>query len=155
MVTQCPDNPCGVQASCRLNTAGVPVCSCPFGYLGDPFKECIRPECVSDGDCTEFQGCRKGNCVDPCIYSCGENAACSTKHHVPLYRIVVRFRLLLFLRLLLVPQYLFGDREEHFLHVDVIFGGCFEQFDLHLVGETFRIFRGNYLARWIVIFVAN
>ncbi|ETN62757.1 dumpy [Anopheles darlingi] len=81
---QCPDNPCGKDAMCRLNTAAIPVCSCPFGYLGDPFKECIRPECISDGDCTEFQGCRKGKCVDPCIVSCGTNAECRTVHHVPI-----------------------------------------------------------------------
>ncbi len=36
-------NPCARNAEC-FNTEKVASCKCFHGYVGDPFKECIRPE---------------------------------------------------------------------------------------------------------------
>ena len=56
-------------------------CNCIEGYLGNPFVECIRPECRSNDECAHNLACKNQKCVDPC--SCGNNAQCFMRNHIP------------------------------------------------------------------------
>lgn len=42
-----------------------------------------RSECLSDGECRGHLTCRNGRCIDPCSGTCGINADCQTRNHVP------------------------------------------------------------------------
>ena len=61
------DGACGLNADCFVRNH-LPVCKCPVGYEGDPFRQCNKkPEIIIN---TEV--------VDPCYPSpCGANAECS------------------------------------------------------------------------------
>ncbi|KAF0298054.1 Neurogenic locus notch 3 [Amphibalanus amphitrite] len=75
----CPA-PCGQGAECRV-VNHVTSCTCPEGYMGDPFDMCkpkpyyaCRPECVTHTDCALNKACSNQKCIDPCPGSCGANA---------------------------------------------------------------------------------
>lgn len=72
----CTLAPCGTNANCRETLGGRPVCSCPAGYSGNPLTYCRRAECLDHTECAGHLSCRNGNCVDPCIGTCGSNANC-------------------------------------------------------------------------------
>ncbi|XP_031625930.1 neurogenic locus notch homolog protein 1 isoform X2 [Contarinia nasturtii] len=78
----CFNNPCGINANCH-EALGRPVCSCPIGYSGNPLVSCRRSECLDHTECPGHQSCRNGNCIDPCSGTCGVNAECSVRNHVP------------------------------------------------------------------------
>ncbi|ERL90523.1 neurogenic locus notch homolog protein 1 isoform X1 [Dendroctonus ponderosae] len=81
-VTTCTASTCGQNAQCQV-IGGRPVCSCYRGYSGDPLSVCTRSECLSDGECRGHLTCRNGRCIDPCSGTCGINADCQTRNHVP------------------------------------------------------------------------
>lgn len=73
----CPSN-CGINANCTLINHD-PICHCPPGTTGDPFKICkeIGTECKKDDECSEKNMlCIKGNCIDACLRACGMRAEC-------------------------------------------------------------------------------
>lgn len=37
----CDPNPCGINAHCEVD-AGGPICFCPKGMTGNPFKNCSK-----------------------------------------------------------------------------------------------------------------
>lgn len=61
---------------CHETAGGRPVCSCPPGTSGNPLTYCRRAECSSHSECRGNQACRDGNCVNPCVGVCGQNANC-------------------------------------------------------------------------------
>ena len=72
------NNPCAPQATCQTR-AHHPVCTCPEGYGGDPYRQCYRPECRTDNDCPVNKACINENCLNPCLNSdrpCGRGAEC-------------------------------------------------------------------------------
>ncbi|CAB0029718.1 unnamed protein product, partial [Trichogramma brassicae] len=63
----CQDS-CGLNANCIVSNHN-PICSCPKGFVGDPFTQCIREEV------------RK---PEPCVPSpCGPNAVCRVQDSRP------------------------------------------------------------------------
>ncbi|KAJ8950737.1 hypothetical protein NQ318_011230 [Aromia moschata] len=78
----CSSRTCGQNAQCQV-IGGRPVCACLRGYTGDPLSLCKRAECIDHGDCRGHLACNNGKCVDPCAGSCGANANCETRNHVP------------------------------------------------------------------------
>lgn len=55
----CPEIKCGINAECNIFNHRV-VCSCPYGYLGDPTDinlGCFKVECLSDNDCAFDRYC--------------------------------------------------------------------------------------------------
>ncbi|XP_055715790.1 delta-like protein B isoform X1 [Phlebotomus papatasi] len=79
----CASRPCGVGAQCQEAAGGRPVCSCPAGYSGNPLTQCVRLGCIDHGECGSHQVCRSGSCVNPCVGTCGTNANCEVRNHVP------------------------------------------------------------------------
>lgn len=79
----CSRNPCGTGARCQETVGGRPVCSCPPGYQGNPLTYCHRSGCLDHNECGQTQVCRNGECVNPCIGTCGVNAQCEVRNHVP------------------------------------------------------------------------
>ena len=76
-------NPCAPQAQCTAR-AHHPVCTCPEGYGGDPYRQCYRPECCTDTDCPLDKACVAENCVNPCLTTstpCGRGAECRVEFH--------------------------------------------------------------------------
>lgn len=84
---------CGVNALCNVVTHKA-VCSCPRGYTGSPFIQCVmevrkdplpRPECTNDGECSNDKACINQICVNPCTTPgiCGQNAECLAQLHRP------------------------------------------------------------------------
>ena len=61
---------CGLNAECSVRNH-LPICKCPTGYNGDPFRQCNKiPEVITTPEI-----------VDPCYPSpCGSNAECSTQN---------------------------------------------------------------------------
>lgn len=78
----CIGNPCGLNANCH-EALGRPVCSCPIGYSGNPLVHCRRSECLDHSECASHLSCRNGNCISPCAGTCGVNADCTVRNHVP------------------------------------------------------------------------
>ncbi|XP_060520378.1 neurogenic locus notch homolog protein 1 isoform X2 [Cylas formicarius] len=78
----CTPSPCGTNAHCSI-IGGRPVCSCFKGYSGDPLSVCTRAECLANDECRHYQTCSNGRCIDPCAGSCGVNADCEVRNHVP------------------------------------------------------------------------
>lgn len=78
----CAGSPCGINAVCR-DVGGRPVCSCPTGYKGSPLSRCTRDECLDHSECRGDLACRNGVCVNPCAGTCGANANCEVRNHVP------------------------------------------------------------------------
>ena len=80
-VDPCNPSPCGSNAVCETRNRGG-SCRCIPEYFGDPYVAC-RPECVVHSDCPSNKACQRNKCVDPCPGTCGVNARCSVKNHVP------------------------------------------------------------------------
>jgi hypothetical protein len=78
----CSLSQCGVNANCREDLTGRPICSCPVGFYGDPLTFCHKGGCSNNYDCRDNQECRDGECVSPCVGQCGINAICEGKNHV-------------------------------------------------------------------------
>lgn len=81
IVQPCNPNPCGTYAECREQN-GVGSCQCLPEYFGNPYEAC-RPECVLDSDCASNRACLNQKCRDPCPGSCGQNAECFVRNHLP------------------------------------------------------------------------
>jgi len=81
----CYTEPCGENAECRANNDDVPVCSCPFGYEGNPLVRCTKAECIKSSDCSRHLACQKQKCIDPCDIPsiCGTGAECEVRNHQP------------------------------------------------------------------------
>lgn len=90
-------NACGQNALCTsINHRA--ECTCPRGYFGSPYVQCIvqrdepvqpavpRPECTRNEDCTNDRACIDQQCRDPCAErnSCSANAECHVQLHRPL-----------------------------------------------------------------------
>ena len=73
---------CGPFALCSRMEDDREICSCPVGYIGNPYTEC-RPECTIDSDCTLNLACINQRCIDPCPGICGINAECYVLSHQP------------------------------------------------------------------------
>ncbi|KAK9880680.1 hypothetical protein WA026_011916 [Henosepilachna vigintioctopunctata] len=69
---------CGKNAICEAVNNHRPVCKCPTGYFGNPYKECVKKqECRSNKDCPKHKPvCKHFECENPCGGSCGINALC-------------------------------------------------------------------------------
>lgn len=86
-------NACGINAICRAINHKA-VCSCPPEFYGSPYAQCLRqlpepepkPECISDGDCTNDKACINQVCRNPCEQSniCAPQARCHVQLHRPL-----------------------------------------------------------------------
>ena len=83
--SSCNNHRCGRNAQCQVVNR-TPVCSCPPGFLGDGYKDCVqdrftapyeeleerlRPECINDGECPRFLACIHQKCQNPCPSVCG------------------------------------------------------------------------------------
>lgn len=86
-------SPCAQSAECKVQNH-LAVCSCPPGYVGDPFRHCFiesivpKPECVSDSECSPSTACINQRCQNPCAERnpCTANAECRvTQHHPTCY----------------------------------------------------------------------
>ena len=73
--------PCGSNAICQERNKAA-SCQCIPEYFGDPYVAC-RPECVVNSDCPSNKACQRNKCVDPCPGTCGINAQCDVRNHVP------------------------------------------------------------------------
>ncbi|KAI5642548.1 Bm8 interacting protein 2d-4 precursor [Phthorimaea operculella] len=78
----CGPHTCGVGAHC-IHGSVRPVCACLPGHSGDPLSQCIRIECVDNSECRSTQSCVNQHCVNPCDGTCGINANCDVRNHVP------------------------------------------------------------------------
>ena len=80
-IDPCNPSPCGSNAVCnRQRNAG--SCQCIPEYFGDPYVAC-RPECVVHSDCPSNKACQRNKCIDPCPGTCGINAQCQVRNHLP------------------------------------------------------------------------
>lgn len=85
-------NACGSNALCNVVNHKA-VCSCPNGFYGSPFDQCIRQkdplpraECNYDDECSNDKACINQKCVNPCTNSantCGINSECRVQIHRP------------------------------------------------------------------------
>lgn len=79
--TPCVPSPCGANALCsERNGAG--ACQCLPEFYGNPYEGC-RPECVLNSDCPSHLACLNQHCRDPCPGTCGINAECQVRDHLP------------------------------------------------------------------------
>jgi len=80
-LTPCVPSPCGANALCtERNGAG--ACQCLPEFYGNPYEGC-RPECVLNSDCPSHLACLNQHCADPCPGTCGPNAQCQVREHLP------------------------------------------------------------------------
>ena len=77
----CNPSPCGSNAVCQ-NRNRAASCQCIPEYFGDPYVAC-RPECVVNSDCPSNKACQRNKCIDPCPGTCGINAVCQVRNHIP------------------------------------------------------------------------
>lgn len=74
-------SPCGDDAQCQSTPQG-PVCSCPEGFMGDPYSKCHPAECSQDSQCPNHKQCQNQQCEDPCkTHHCVANAECRVQDH--------------------------------------------------------------------------
>lgn len=78
----CLDTPCGKNAICTNNN-GIAKCTCVPSYIGNPYVEDCRSECMSNQDCPDHLACFNQHCSDPCPGVCGSNAHCEVSDHIP------------------------------------------------------------------------
>ena len=78
----CNPSPCGSNAVCQ-NRNRAAACQCIPEYFGDPYVAC-RPECVVNSDCPSNKACQRNKCIDPCPGTCGINAQCQVRSHIPI-----------------------------------------------------------------------
>ncbi|KAK2714566.1 hypothetical protein QYM36_008951, partial [Artemia franciscana] len=91
-VDPCSIATCGRNSVCQVVRHN-PVCTCPPGFVGDPFTQCVvvaeeapqvleQPECIVDDECPPSKSCVRQICVDPCAEEpCAENAICTVQNH--------------------------------------------------------------------------
>lgn len=77
----CVPSPCGPFSECKDN-GGIASCSCTLNYIGAP-PSC-RPECSVNTDCLPSMACINEKCRNPCPGSCGLNAHCYVRNHLPI-----------------------------------------------------------------------
>lgn len=83
-------SPCDQTAECKVQNH-LAICSCPPGYVGDPFRHCFiepvapKPECVSDSECSPTTACINQRCQNPCAdrNPCSGHAECRVAQHHP------------------------------------------------------------------------
>lgn len=80
-VRPCDPNPCGPNAEC-FERDGAGACSCLPEFFGNPYEGC-RLECVLNSDCSAEFACIQNKCQDPCPGTCGVNAECYVRNHLP------------------------------------------------------------------------
>lgn len=76
----CNPSPCGPYSTCKVvnNQA---TCSCIENEYGSaPY---CQPECTINSDCSSQQVCVNHKCKYACDDSCGLNADCFVRNHVP------------------------------------------------------------------------
>lgn len=78
----CYPSPCGSNAKCRT-VNDYPICECIPEYRGNPYENC-RPECLANSDCPMNRACIRNKCEDPCPGTCGINAICTVRNHIPI-----------------------------------------------------------------------
>lgn len=78
----CLRKPCGRNAYCVAQGYESFKCICETGYSGNPELGCFR-ECEHNNDCPDFLACVNYKCTDPCQGTCGINALCETRNHLP------------------------------------------------------------------------
>ncbi|KAI5751389.1 hypothetical protein M8J77_007046 [Diaphorina citri] len=79
----CASGACAPTAQCEVRNHRA-VCSCPVGYLGDPYTSC-RAECLAHSDCpTDRPSCLGNKCMNPCAGQCGINAKCEVRGATPI-----------------------------------------------------------------------
>lgn len=76
----CVPSPCGPNSKCEVYGTSS-SCACLPNYYGSP-PNC-RPECTISSDCPSNKACIRNRCVDPCPGSCGLNAICNVRNHIP------------------------------------------------------------------------
>lgn len=85
---------CGDNALCNVVNHKA-VCSCPKGFMGSPYLQCLKleyeslpqPECTSDGECSNDKACINQKCINPCANQgeiCGLNSECHVQTHRPI-----------------------------------------------------------------------
>lgn len=82
IVDPCNPSPCGSNAVCSKQRSAA-ACQCIQDYFGDPYISC-RPECVVHSDCPSNKACKRNKCIDPCPGTCGINAKCQVRNHIPI-----------------------------------------------------------------------
>ncbi|XP_022245556.1 fibrillin-1-like, partial [Limulus polyphemus] len=78
---------CGANASCKaVNHQS--VCSCSFGFTGNPEIRCMKVECIKSQECHNDEVCLRHRCVDACLGQtvCGENTICIAQDHSSICR---------------------------------------------------------------------
>ena len=78
----CVPNPCGDYSRPPQRNGNRCDCSCLPGMTGNP-PNC-RPECVINPDCPSDKACQNQKCIDPCPGTCGINAQCRVRNHIPI-----------------------------------------------------------------------
>jgi hypothetical protein len=78
----CNPNPCGPHSNPPRVVGDRCDCSCLAGVQGSP-PNC-RPECVINDDCPTDRACQNQRCQDPCPGTCGINANCRVRNHLPI-----------------------------------------------------------------------
>ncbi|XP_022241756.1 fibrillin-1-like [Limulus polyphemus] len=78
---------CGVNATCKAVNHEA-VCSCPFGFTGNPEIQCKKVECIKNQECHNNEVCLKNRCVDACLGQiiCGKNTNCVSQDHSSICR---------------------------------------------------------------------
>ncbi|KAK9880681.1 hypothetical protein WA026_011917 [Henosepilachna vigintioctopunctata] len=69
---------CGIKAICQKIPMQRPICKCPPGYTGNPYKRCkLIGDCVTNADCLPITPvCKNYKCLNPCHHACGIDALC-------------------------------------------------------------------------------
>lgn len=98
----CETNPCHELANCN-DTFGSFTCSCPIGFIGDPYDKsmlgCKHPNACPQGniDCSPSSACMPDAtgmfvCKNPCDhFECGPNSICEIRDHEPKCRCIDNF----------------------------------------------------------------
>lgn len=82
-INPCDVNNCGNNAECLVSKHQA-VCECPPDSQGDPYKECVKFQCIKDADCNLEEACVNYKCSSPCNIprACGKNADCFARSHI-------------------------------------------------------------------------
>ncbi|XP_038215243.1 fibrillin-1-like [Zerene cesonia] len=82
-VNPCDKSPCAANTDCYVSKHE-PVCECQSGSHGDPYKGCVKFECIKDSDCPSDEACVNNKCRNSCNIprACGRNANCVSRDHI-------------------------------------------------------------------------
>ena len=89
VIDPCNPSPCGSNAVCSKERSAA-SCQCIPEYFGDPYIAC-RPECVVHSDCPFNKACKRNKCIDPCPGTCGINAECQVRNHIPICTCITNY----------------------------------------------------------------